>query len=90
MHSNMRRELEEYANNATRKEAQFTEGSKIGKVTAINSGQRYDVQGTDQDATYEFIPNMVPRVKWKVGQWVTLEHNGITWQIVGASPVSGA
>ena len=89
MFNKIRKDLQEYSDNAVRKDSTVEELCRIGKVTAINPGKTYDLQGTDGDATYSSISNSVPRVKWSVGQWVMFEFNGLDWAITGIAPHAG-
>lgn len=75
--------------NLVRKQAVTNCGSTVGQITAISSDLRYDIQGTDNDATYLYVYNSLLNVTWNLGDWVTIQWTGVDYAIVGTSPVSG-
>lgn len=82
------RQMSSYVNDTIKKRAYEMQASRIGKITVVKSGQRYDIETADGDRTFEDIPNTVPGIKWRVGQWVVMEYSGLGFAIVGSSPTA--
>ena len=67
-----------------KKEALQKAASMQGKVTAVVSGNKYDVTTAD-GKVYKSVGSLVPKYKFKVGTWVTVEFTSTDWQIIGFS-----
>lgn len=88
--SELHRKIEEMAATAARDHAKRNQASEVVQIITVGGGGYYDVQSADQDGIRYAVSNQIPRTKWQVGNWVTIENSGLGWSIVGTSPSSGS
>jgi hypothetical protein len=87
MDKNTHQEIVNYIQEAIKRRAQTTRAAKIGQIKTVQPGKRYNILTPDGDHLWESVPNSVPNITWKEGQWVTFEFNGQDWAITGTSPL---
>lgn len=78
-----------YINAQQRKEILTKGSSRIGVISSLFPGQYYDVTLMDDSRVISRVSNSILGFKWKTGQFVTIEWNGIDWSIVGSAPFIG-
>ena len=86
------RDYEQYLKEFTSKQRKMVQNSTISvaaRITEVYPNGFYKVTRLDDNKVIDRICSEVPAFKWREGQYVTVESNGVTWSIVGRSPVSG-